>query len=206
MQCDDSAKGLPGQSVTLSRFRASSTPKPPLMLTLAHSKVSNARDDTLRHLLRSSHFLFSFKSGRTKHFCLCSSFTWATIILVQTVKIKTHIKPADKQAKQYSRLLEMHNVSTVNGQLGLSLGKSQLKTKWSQLLMESASGSFIISLTVTNREQGSSALSHFAVNTLIKECVCGMWWMDGARLDRHRTEWHRWQANDTGLKLFSHLP
>lgn len=46
------------------------------------------------------------------------------------------------------------------------------------------------------------------IHTLIKKqkCVSGMRWMDGAKLDRHRREWHRWRANDTSLKLFSHLP
>lgn len=58
MQCDDSARSLLGQSVTLSRFRVLSTPKPALMLTLAHSEVSNAGDDIFQHLLHSSHFSF----------------------------------------------------------------------------------------------------------------------------------------------------
>lgn len=56
IQRDDSAKGLPGQSVTLSQFRAWSTLKGALMLTLAPSEVSNDWDDTFHHLLRSSHF------------------------------------------------------------------------------------------------------------------------------------------------------
>lgn len=56
IQREGSAKGLAGQSVTLSQFRASSTLKGALVLTLAPFEVSNGWDGTFQHLLCSSHF------------------------------------------------------------------------------------------------------------------------------------------------------
>lgn len=47
MPCVDIAKGLPGQSVTLSQFFVLSTPKPALMLTVTCSKEPNAQEDML---------------------------------------------------------------------------------------------------------------------------------------------------------------
>lgn len=90
----------------------------------------------------------------------------------------------------------------------ICLDESQLKTKWRQLLVECASGSFIISLTVTNREQRSSTLNRFTANTDFNKRVCVRhvvdgWCQVGSTQDRVT---HRWRANDTSLKLFSHLP
>lgn len=52
---EGSAKGLPGQSVTLSQFRPWSALKGALVLTLAPLEVSNGWDGTFQPLLRASH-------------------------------------------------------------------------------------------------------------------------------------------------------
>lgn len=57
IQREDGAKGVPGQSVTLSQFPALSAPKRALVLTLAPSEVSNDRDDTFQHAPLTFHLL-----------------------------------------------------------------------------------------------------------------------------------------------------
>lgn len=104
IQRDDSAKGLPGQSVTLSQFCALSTLKRALMLTLAPSEVSNDWDDTFQHLLRSSHFSSSSKTwGQNIPIFiqdLCNWQAYGVWQLFQLKTIKTDRTFADKQAEK----------------------------------------------------------------------------------------------------------
>lgn len=68
MLCVDIAKGLPGQSVTLSQFCVLSTPKLALMLTVTCSKEPNSQDDMLQHLQCPSHLSLAFKCGAQNGF------------------------------------------------------------------------------------------------------------------------------------------
>lgn len=86
IQREDGAKGVPGQSVTLSQFPALSAPKRALVLTLAPSEVSNDRDDTFQRAPLTFHLLRKAGDKTFPSLLSINANIWSlTVVLASTV-------------------------------------------------------------------------------------------------------------------------